>query len=171
MTNKLYIFCGIPFSGKSTLTKELARQKGFVRIDLDEVKFDLYGNDALDADLRQKDWDKIYQEMYKRIETALKAGKTVTHDTGNFTKYERGLVRSIADKLGIETVTVYVDTPVDIARQRLVANRTTNHRFNITDKEFQGVVDEMEIPGTDEHTVKYDSGTPVNAWINEYFTK
>jgi len=35
--------CGIPFSGKSTLSKKIAEKLGFVRIDLDEVKTELLG--------------------------------------------------------------------------------------------------------------------------------
>ena len=68
--NKLYILCGIPFSGKTTLAKEIAKQKGFTRIDLDDVKFDLFGKYIQDKDLKQEDWDKIYQKnlaIYRRI--------------------------------------------------------------------------------------------------------
>jgi predicted kinase len=167
--NKLYIFCGIPFSGKSTLARELARQKGYARIDLDEVKFELYGNSVKDLDLQQEDWDKIYQEMYRRIKAALQSGQTVVHDTGNFTKYERGLVRQIANKLSIETITIFVDIPKAVAKERLIANRTTNDRFNVTDQEFEDAVNEMEIPGVDEHTMTYAPGTPVDSWIRKHF--
>jgi predicted kinase len=90
--NKLIILCGIPFSGKSTLAKELADKLGAIRIDLDEVKFDLFGKGIHDSEIDQSGWDKIYQEMYKKIETALKERQTVIHDTGNFTKYERNLI-------------------------------------------------------------------------------
>lgn len=167
---KLYIFCGIPFSGKSTLAKELAKRKGYTRIDLDEVKFDLYGKDVADQELQKEDWDAVYQGMYKRIGEALQSGKTVVHDTGNFTKHERGLVRAIADRLGLETVTIFVDTPEEVAKERLIANRTTSQRFNITDKEFKEAVAEMEVPGADENTIVYTANTPADAWIAEHFT-
>ncbi len=170
MTAKLYIFCGIPFSGKSTLTKEIAKRKGFTRIDLDEVKFDLYGKDITDQNLQQKDWDSIYQEMYKRIEKALQEGKTVIHDTGNFTKSERNLVRQIADRLDVPTTTVFVDTSKEVAKERLIANRTTNRRFNVTDTEFEEAVAEMEVPDESEHAIVYKSGTPVDSWIAEKMT-
>jgi predicted kinase len=111
MSNKLYIFCGIPFSGKTTLAKELEKTLGYKRIDLDEVKFSFFGNEIRDANINQEGWDKIYQEMYKQIEESLKNGETVIHDTGNFTKHERELVKEIADKLGIEAITVFLDIP------------------------------------------------------------
>jgi len=93
MINKLYILCGIPFSGKSTLAKKIVKKLRFVRIDLDEVKFDIFGPSVTDAEIDQSGWDKIYQEMYRRIRESLTAGKTVVHDTGNFTKSERGVVK------------------------------------------------------------------------------
>ncbi len=52
----------LPFSGKSTLTRQLVEKLGFVRTDLDEVKFEMLGNDTKDDQIDQTGWDKIYQE-------------------------------------------------------------------------------------------------------------
>jgi predicted kinase len=66
--NRLYILCGIPFSGKSVLANELVKRYGYTRIDLDEVKFQIFGKDITDSEIDQAGWDKIYQEMYRKIE-------------------------------------------------------------------------------------------------------
>ena len=166
-TNKLFIVCGIPFSGKTVLSKELAKVRGFIRVDLDEVKFDLYGRDVKDDDLEQKDWDLIYQEMYKKIRNLLKEGKTVVHDTGNFTKYERNLVGEIADKLGIDSYTVFVDTPKKIALQRMIENRRNNQRFDVTDANFESAVEEMEPPQKDENLLVFHYDEDMGKWIRE----
>lgn len=166
--NKLYIFCGIPFSGKSTLTKALARRKGFHRIDLDEIKFEMYGNAIEDKNLTQADWDKIYQEMYDRIEQSLRAGHTVVRDTGNFTKNERNLVRHIGNKAGVEVMTVFVNTPDEVARQRLAHNRITKTRFDITDKEFEEALSEMEAPYNSEAHIIFDWRTSADYWIKAH---
>ena len=126
--NKLYIFCGIPFSGKTTIAKKLEEKLGYIRIDLDDVKFSLFGNDILDEKIDKQGWDKVYQKMYKQIEDNLKNDKTVINDTGNFTKHERDLVKEIADKLGLETIEVFIDTPTEIARQRLLENKKIKKR-------------------------------------------
>lgn len=165
---KLYILCGIPFSGKSTLAREMVKILGVERIDLDEVKFELFGKDTIDENLKKEDWDKVYQKMHKQIEDLLRAKKSAVHDTGNFTKYERGLVRKIADKVGgIEIVTIFVDTPYKIAKERLINNRDEKRRFNVTDEDFEGAVAEMERPGADENTLVYDSKIPKDRWINK----
>lgn len=164
--NKLYILCGIPFSGKSTLAKAIVNKLDCERVDLDEVKFQLYGKDIQDGDLEQKDWDIIYRRMYKAIENLLKQGKTVVHDTGNFTKYERSLVRQIADKLGIKNQTIFVDVPKSIAYKRLLENRKRKARFDVTDKDFESTVKEMKPPTKDENPLVFKANYDVDSWIN-----
>lgn len=154
---KLYILCGIPFSGKSTLAKALADQLSGVRIDLDDIKFEMYGINVTDDELKQEDWDQIYQKMYGLIEKSLVGGNTVVHDTGNFTKYERQLISNIAQKLDLDFVTIFVDTPIEVARQRLLQNRQTLERFDVSDKAFEEAVLEMEKPTKEENSIVFNS--------------
>ena len=136
MGNKLYIFCGIPFSGKSTVAKKIIDMFGYIHIDLDQIKDELLGTAIKESLIDQKSWNRIYAEMYARIERSLSKGQTVIHYTGNFTTYERGLVSKIATKLGVPFTTIYVNTPTELAYKRLTTNRLTNSRLNISDKDF-----------------------------------
>lgn len=169
--NKLYILCGIPFSGKSTLAKAISNTLGYEVVDLDEVKFELYGNDTRDSDLQQKEWDKIYKEMYERIENFLREGKTVIHDAGNFTKKERDQVRQIATTLGIETQTIFVDTPKNVAYQRLLQNRKLQTRFDVPDEDFESTAAEIETPQKDESVLIFTVRDDVETWINNHLTE
>lgn len=164
---KLYILCGIPFSGKSTLAKTLVERCGFVRIDLDEIKFELYGSNITDKQLQQSDWDKIYQEMYERIENELIDGQTVVHDTGNFTKYERKLVIDIANKLNVEFTTIFINTPKEVARERLLQNRKMLQRFDVSDQAFEEAVAEMEGPVLEENCIEFNVHENVDEWIRK----
>jgi len=147
------------------LAKRLAEFVGGVRIDLDEIKFEMYGVETVDANLKQSDWDIIYQEMYKRIREGLLSGKAVIHDTGNFTKYERGLVSKIAKDLGIDYVTIYLDIPKNVAYDRLKINRLKRTRFDVSDKDFESTVAEMEVPGLEENTVLFRFDEDVDEWL------
>lgn len=164
--NKLIILCGIPFSGKTTLSNELVKRLGVIRIDLDEVKFDLFGKEVKDSEIDQNGWDKIYQEMYKKIEETLKGGGTVLQDTGNFTKYERGLVSEIAKNLDIEIKTIFVDTPVEVARERLLKNRQTKKRFDVSDEDFESTIAEMEPPTEDENPILFKTNSSAEELIS-----
>ena len=146
----------------------MVKDLGVERIDLDEVKFELFGKDTIDENLKKEDWDKVYQKMHKQIEDSLRAKKSLVHDTGNFTKYERGLVRKIAEKVGdVKIVTIFVDTPYEIAKERLIKNREEKKRFNVTDEDFEGAVAEMEKPGADENTLVKDPKISPEQWIKE----
>lgn len=167
--NKLYILCGIPLSGKSTLATELVKRFGFTRIDLDEIKFELYGTHKKDSGMIERDWNYVYEEMYKRVDAELKTGRTVIHDTGNFTKKERNEVRQIADRLGTQTITIFLDTPPDIVRERLVKNRNTNQRFDVDQKDFESTVAEMEPPSADENPILFHHNESVEEWVKDNF--
>ncbi len=163
--NKLYIMCGIPFAGKTTLANEIVKLKNFTKVDLDEVKISLFGSGIEDQQLQKTDWDNIYQQMYHHIQIFLAQEKTVLHDTGNFTRHERGNVRNIAAMMGIEAITIFVDTPVEEARKRLDVNRLTNERFDISDQAFLAAVTEMEIPDISEKSLIYNGVIPMEEWI------
>lgn len=169
-SQRLYIFCGIPFSGKSVLAKELAKTKNWERIDLDEVKFELFGDDVKDEDLIQDQWDQVYQKMYDKIQTSLEQGQTVIHDTGNFTKHERQLVRDIAEKLDIPSTTIWVKTPEKIALERLKANQEAKDRFEVSEVSFWKAVDEMEIPNDNENVITFDGISSTTEWIQQTFS-
>lgn len=158
--------CGIPFSGKSFLSKRITKKSGFTIVDLDEIKFELFGNEIKDSQLKQKDWDKVYQETYKRVGDSLKEGKTVIYDTGNFTNHERGLIKQIADKLNIETQFIYVNTPKEVARTRLLKNRKSGARFDVNDEDFESTVKEMEVPVGDNVLIfSYEQN--MDDWIDK----
>jgi predicted kinase len=166
--NKLYVICDIPFSGKSTLAKAIVNKHGYKRVDLDDIKFEMFGNNILDENLQQKDWDAIYKRMYQIIEGFLKQGGTVVHDTGNFTKHERGLIRQIAEKLGIPSTTIFVDTPKTIAYERLLQNRQSKTRFGVSDQDFESTVAEMEPPTEEENTISFKENDDIDSWIGKH---
>jgi predicted kinase len=107
--------------------------------------------------------------MYQDIERELKLRKTVIHDTGNFTKNERTLVKNIADKLGVESTTIFVSIPVDIAKQRLIKNRLNPIRFDVTDNDFENTIKELEIPNNSEKHFVFNYNENINNWIDKYF--
>ena len=164
-TVKLYILCGLPFSGKTVFAKELVRIKGWARVDLDDVKFELFGNDVKDKNLEQKDWDQVFKVVYYRIQDQLKKGYTVIYDTGNFTKHERDLVRKIAKRLNLSSAVIWVNTPEVIARKRLIVNDQTKERFTISELDFDEVIVEMEPPSPNENVLTYDSSVSPKDWI------
>jgi len=166
---KLFILCGIPFSGKSTLANAIATNLGFIKVDLDETKFELFGNSVLDSEIDQNGWNLVYNNMYAQIKSLLISGKTVVHDTGNFTKNERQLVKDLADQLNLDSLTIFVNTDINVALERLRNNRNNKTRFDVSDKDFYSAVEEMETPSDEEKHLVFDSQLDknINTWIKQ----
>lgn len=165
--NKLYIICGISFAGKSTLGKAIANRYGYAEVDVDETKFQLYGHNIQDEDLRHEDWVKVYTETDKMIKDYLKAGKSVVDASRNFKKMERLSAKQIASDLGIEVVTIFVDTPKDVAWQRLLENRKKQTRRDVADENFIAILQEIEPPNADENPLIFRQNDHIDMWIEK----
>jgi predicted kinase len=165
--NKLLIICGISFSGKSTLGKAITKRFGYAEVDVDETKFHLYGQNIKDEDLKPEDWVRVYAKTDRLIDNHLRSGKNVVDASRNFSKAERDIAKIIAHKAGAAIVTVYVDTPVGIARQRLLENRLNPSRRNVTDKDFVEVISAMEPPEAAEKPLIFHHLDNLDSWLTE----
>jgi len=168
---QLLIICGLSFSGKSTLGNAIAERFGYEEVDVDETKINLYGQSNKDEDLHPEDWVRIYTETDRLIENLLESGKSVLDASRNFSKTERNKVKSLADKVGVPIITVYVDTPEQMARQRLLENRHNPTRRDVTDKDFEEVIRAMEPPTVDEHSLIFHHFSEIDGWLLENAAK
>lgn len=167
----LYILCGLPFAGKSTLAHALVEQFGFVHIDMDQINkergFGITGNTSISAE----DWAVTYEESYKRTEEALASGKTVIHDSVNFTRVQRDTLRTIARAHNIPATVIYVDTPREIAKKRWQHNRMIKGRNDVRDEDFAEVADNFQAPTEDERVLYFDQSMPSRDWIDTHFSQ
>lgn len=164
----LYILSGLPFAGKSTLAKELICRLDLVYVELDAINSERgLGLDG--KKISPEDWDKTYQEAYRRVEKILKADKTVLYEAANFTREQRAVLRAIADQLGIPSQVIYVDVPLAVVRQRLLQNRATQQRYDVRDDDFAQVVGHFQPPTEEENVVRYDGSVSVTEWIRQNF--
>jgi predicted kinase len=165
---KLVILCGISFAGKSTLGHAIATRFGYEQVDVDDTKFALFGPDIRDEELSRDQWRLIYDQTYRLICEYLDGGKNVVDGSGNFSRSERQAVRDLADPLRDETITIFVDTPVSVARQRLLANRERQARLDVTDEDFDHILRVWEPPSAEEHALVYRYGEDMDAWIDAH---
>lgn len=165
--NKFLIICGLSFAGKSTLAKAIITQLGYEGVDVDETKELVYGTGIQDADLKPEDWVRIYTETDQLIERYLRSGKSVVDASRNFSRAEREVARSIADRFGVALLTVYIDTPEEMVRQRLLENRRKPSRRDVTDADFDDVIRAMQPPAAAENTLIFHYSDEIAAWIYE----
>ena len=166
-----FVICGLSFSGKSTLGKAITKRFSYEEVDVDETKMNLFGQNCIDEDLKPIDWVRIYAETDKQIENLLKSGKSVVDASRNFSKTERDAARKITDRAGVPILIILVDTPEQIARQRLLENRRNPTRREVTDKDFEEVIRAMEPPAADEHPLLFHYLSDIEEWLTENTAK
>ena len=164
----LYIVCGLPFAGKTTLAAAIRERIECIEVDVDEVKAKLYGADTPDEALSHEDWVRVYDETDHLTERLLRSGKNVLDASRNFRKAERDSARQIADRAGAAPITIFVDTPEAVSRQRLLSNRVTRSRHDVTDANFEEILQGWEAPGADEDPLVLRHGQELDRWIRTH---
>jgi predicted kinase len=162
--SRLYIVFGIPFSGKSTLVRELVRQRGCRVIDIDAINT-ARGIGIAGAPISPEDWEISFASARAQLTEALAAGESVAYDGHVWGRAQREEFRAIAHAAGAGITFIYLDAPESVARERLIANRHTSQRHDVPDDLFAQAVALMEPLGETEDVARYDGIAPVSDWI------
>jgi predicted kinase len=152
LTLTLYALCGLPFAGKSTLATALAKNIGAVAVRLDAINHERgLGLDG--SSIPSLEWQRTYDEAYRRIADQLDGGQSVIFDHGNFTRAERERVRSIGAHAGALVQIIHVLVSPEVARRRWLRNRQTRERYDLRDDDFDLVVRIFEPPDGEPEVV------------------
>jgi predicted kinase len=161
----LMLICGTSFSGKSTLARHLGERFGYPEVDVDTTKDLLFGSSIHDDALGREDWERIYDETDRQIETHLAAGRSVIDASRNFSKSERHHAGNICRQHDADLLTILVETPEAVTRQRLLANRQSSTRRDVSDQDFAAILASWEAPTPDERPLVLRFGENVLDWI------
>lgn len=123
----LYVMCGIPGSGKSTLSKKLANEQNLVRLSLDEMGY-----------VRQ-------HKLIPHIVDALKEGKSVVADSLYTKEKWRTELLKAVKPIGCRCVLLHMSTPLDECIRRNAGRENTLPDFVIED-----IYNSIEPPTLDE---------------------
>ncbi|HEY7023219.1 MAG TPA: AAA family ATPase [Ktedonobacterales bacterium] len=162
--SRLYIVFGIPFSGKSTIVRELVRQRGCRVIDIDAINT-ARGVGIAGAPITPEDWAISFTSAGAQLDDALAAGESVAYDGHVWSRAQRKDFRTLAAAAGAAITFIYLDVPEAVARERWQANRKTAQRHNVPDDLFTQAVGLMEPPDETESVMRYDGVTPVETWV------
>lgn len=160
----LYILCGIPFAGKSTLGRILATRIGAELIEYDAINTERgLGIDG--APIAPAEFEATEREAFGRVAAALAQGCDVISDAANFLRRQREALREIAAGVGAGVVLIWVDVSHDIALSRWRSNRVIGARADVRDEDFMHVVQHFESPGPEEHALRFDGAEPAGVWL------
>ncbi|MRR33590.1 kinase [bacterium] len=123
----LAVFCGLMGAGKSTLARELSFQLGLELVSSDVLRKELAG---LSSTARRRDGYNeglysvastiaTYDEMYRRAETALRAGRGIVIDASFSRRSERLRFAALARATGVPFALIHAVCTEDVVKRRL----------------------------------------------------
>ncbi len=109
-----HILIGCPSSGKSTLTKYIINQdSNYQIISTDSIRKQLFGDENI-----QGDWQLIEAEIFKQIDSYIKAGKPIIYDATNAQRWWRiSLLEKLAEYENVNWIGWYLKTPLNVCLQ------------------------------------------------------
>jgi len=154
---------GLPYSGKTTLTKALVKRFSFSAVSMDNI-MEEKGLDS--ATMVQGDWNAVYSEAYDRLKKLLAEGKSVIVDCGNLPAHERNTPKNIAESLNIPSKLIYVNTTKDEILRRWKNNQVTKQRGHLTETGLNLAFELFKEPTEIEHPIIYNQSTDLETWVN-----
>jgi len=116
---RLILTCGLPGAGKTTLARQLAADRGAVRLTKDEWLWAL-GSSPWDRTAGEK----VEQELWRLAQEVLGLGLSVVLDFGLWARVERDEMRCAARRLGVGVELHYLDVPTGELWRRLEARNS-----------------------------------------------
>ena len=116
---RLILTCGLPGTGKTTLARQIAADRGAVRLTKDEWLWAL-GSSPWDAPTQEK----VEHQLWQIAQEILRLGLGVVLDFGLWARVERDEMRSVARGLGVGVELHYLDVPVEELWRRIDARNS-----------------------------------------------
>jgi predicted kinase len=152
---KLYLMCGLPFSGKTYAGRKIADIIEGKFLSYDEIWKELFDQTGKDTS-----WEELTAIIQGRIQDYLLQGENVVYDTLNDTVGNRNQLRDIAQSCGAPTFIVYMDTPMEIISARQKENEQSNQRHTVLEEKFKEAKERFEKPANERNiiVIKPDTG-------------
>lgn len=110
---KLIMMCGLPASGKSTCSKELAEEYNATVFSSDALREELFG-DANNQECNQE----LFVELHKRVKDCLRSGKSCVYDATNINYKRRMAFLAELKNISCEKICVLMAAPYEECLKR-----------------------------------------------------
>ena len=104
----LYMFVGLPGSGKSNYTRKLAKKTGASVHSSDDIRKDLYGDERI-----QGDGNAVFNILHSRVKEDLREGKSTIYDACNISYKRRMAFLQELNNIPCKKVCIFIATPFE----------------------------------------------------------
>lgn len=158
MKSKVVIMCGFPFAGKTTLSQEIGRNLGYMRVSFDE-KWQQMVKDGIEVN-----WESVTWACEEEIRKYILEGKNVCYDNLAQEQGMRDNIKQMIADGGGEPVLVYVKISKEEARRRREENIKAKKRHDPKDDDFERALDTFEPPKEEEGAIVFE-GKDYREWV------
>lgn len=115
LQNKFIMLAGLPGAGKSYFANKMMAESSLemVWLSSDKIREEMYGSEDV-----QGDSSKVFEEMRRRTEQALKEGKNVIYDACNINSKRRIALLKVLKRFSCEKICVICATPYEECLKR-----------------------------------------------------
>jgi predicted kinase len=154
----LYILCGLPGAGKTTLATAIAKQRDIALVSLDHIKVD-EGYFVSDDQVPDADWPGIHDVVHASLLMPLRLGRDVIYDASNLKREQRDELRALASSRNFASCVIYVAVP----------EATVRERWATAPGAIDAAIEGFEEPAKDEDVIVYAPTQDLSRWIKANF--
>jgi predicted kinase len=154
-TPTLYILCGLPGAGKTTLATAITKARDIAYVSLDHIKAD-EGFFVSDADVPEAEWPGIHDVVHASLLMPLRLGRSVIYDASNLRREQRDELRALSASRKFASRVVYVAVPEATARER-------------APDAIGAALSGFEEPSKDEDVIVYAPTQDIAKWVKANF--
>ncbi len=147
----LHLMVGLPFSGKTTLAKEIEQERSALRLTPDEWQIGLFGQDAEEPEHDARH-GFIEAMLWNIASRALELGTNVILDYGFWAREEREDFRARAKRLGASSEVHFLDVPEEELLKRLAIRNSqpSPESFHISEESMKPWIAFFQKPTPEE---------------------
>ncbi len=162
----LYLMCGAPFSGKTTLAQALASKTESQYLSLG----DMMRQRGLDLSQAQpvEEWEKTHQICLQRMDALMHEQVSIALDDTNNLRWLRERFRHLALQHQYHVVIIFLNIPLGELERRRKQVLFSKERNSLPDEVFYAVIEHFEKPDQDEQTLIFDGTLDMNEWIEKH---
>lgn len=162
----LYLMCGMPFSGKTTLAKAIAKHLDSSYISLDEINEarGLCGGDGIPV----AEWEQTHFLAMKQLRSLVQSRRDIVVDDTSCFRWLRSRFSNFVRQYDYQTTIVFLDIPLSTIQNRIEQNEQTKIRHRVKQDIIEQMAKTFELPQPDENVIKYRANQPIDKWIAEH---
>ncbi|MEY2833218.1 MAG: shikimate kinase, partial [Cyanobacteriota bacterium] len=153
----------MPFSGKTTLGKSVAKYLDCPYISLDEINEvrGLYGGNGIPVE----EWEKTHFLAMQQLQSLMPSEQNIVLDDTNCFRWLRDRFRNFGAQYGYQTSLIFLDISLTEIWQRIKINNQTQTRNQVKSEIIIEMAKTFESPQADEKTINYNQDQSIDNWI------